>query len=123
MEQEQAKPKAKNKTAPKSKFWSQEDDTAEDEYRQKKEKARDEQRRQQEPKQTQSSRIGTSEWTKSLRCLGLSSILNPSADDIKKAYRRLALLYHPDKNPLPSVLLKMKAINGAFEYLTNKDAE
>jgi len=43
-----------------------------------------------------------------------------SEADIKKAYKRLSLLYHPDRNPLPSALERMKAINNAFEYLTGK---
>ena len=102
--------KSKSNKDPKSKFWAKDDE--EHEYKQKKQ---DKQERH-----SQSSRSFTAEWAKSLRCLGLSSLENPSTDDIKKAYRRLALLYHPDKNPLPSALLKMKAINLAFEYLSSK---
>jgi hypothetical protein len=100
--------KSKSNKDPKSKFWAKDDE-------EHKEKKQDKQERH-----SQSSRSFTAEWAKSLRCLGLSSLENPSTDDIKKAYRRLALLYHPDKNPLSSALLKMKAINLAFEYLSSK---
>ncbi|MGY2498426.1 DnaJ domain-containing protein, partial [Klebsiella pneumoniae] len=34
---------------------------------------------------------------------------------IKKAYKKLALKYHPDRNPLGEEL--MKAVNAAFEFL------
>jgi len=119
-QQQQEKAKSKPKAPPKSKFWSREDD--EDDEQPQSQRGQQRQRQQQQQRQSSSSsNVGTAEWAKSIRCLGLSVSANPSADDIKKAYRRLALLYHPDKNPLPSALLKMKAINVAFEYLTGKE--
>lgn len=48
--------------------------------------------------------------------------LPPSAsrDDIKKAYRRLALLYHPDKSEDdPYAASRFAAIKEAYEVLTN----
>ena len=44
-----------------------------------------------------------------------------SADDIKKAYRRLALLNHPDKNPGNRVSAeeKFKSISKAYETLSD----
>lgn len=48
--------------------------------------------------------------------LGVSK--NASADEIKKAYRKLALKYHPDKNPDDKVAEeKFKKINAAYSVL------
>lgn len=44
---------------------------------------------------------------------------NASADDIKKAYRRLARKYHPDINKEPGAEEKFKEINGAYEILSD----
>jgi molecular chaperone DnaJ len=44
---------------------------------------------------------------------------NASADDIKKAYRRLARDYHPDRNPEPEAREKMAEINRAYEVLSD----
>lgn len=47
--------------------------------------------------------------------LGVS---NESSDtEIKKAYRKLSLQYHPDRNPDPSAIDKIQKINEAFETL------
>lgn len=42
-----------------------------------------------------------------------------SADQIKKAYRKLALKFHPDKNSAPSAEGAFKAINQAFDTLSD----
>jgi len=47
--------------------------------------------------------------------LGLS--VNPSIDEIKKAYRKKARLYHPDINPAPDAKDHFIIITEAYEFL------
>ena len=51
--------------------------------------------------------------------LGLSR--DASAEDIKKAFRRLAFKYHPDRNQDDGAEAKFKELNEAFEVLSDPD--
>ncbi len=50
--------------------------------------------------------------------LGVSE--SASADEIKKAYRKLARKYHPDVNKDKDAIEKFKEINAAYEVLSDK---
>lgn len=51
--------------------------------------------------------------------LGISS--DATEEDIKKAYFRLALKYHPDKNHAPEATEKFKNISRAYEILSDRE--
>lgn len=54
------------------------------------------------------------------RVMGLA--LDASEEDIKRAYRRLAMEYHPDRNmDDPESLEKLKEINEAYHVLGNRE--
>ena len=55
-----------------------------------------------------------------LKILGLKS--SASEADIKKAYRKLAMLYHPDKNQDKLAHKKFIKINEAYAGLTDDNS-
>lgn len=44
---------------------------------------------------------------------------NASKEDIKKAFRKLAVFWHPDRNSNPIAIKKMQELNEAYEILSN----
>ncbi|MGX7583120.1 DnaJ domain-containing protein [Candidatus Vidania fulgoroideorum] len=53
------------------------------------------------------------------KILGLNK--NASLTEVKKAYRRLAMKYHPDRNKEKDAEEKFKEIKEAYEIITNKN--
>jgi len=51
--------------------------------------------------------------------LGVSR--SASADEVKRAYRKLAKQYHPDRNPDPSADEKFKEVQRAYDTLRDKE--
>ena len=44
-----------------------------------------------------------------------------SSADIKRAYRKLSLKYHPDKNPSPDAATKFAEIAAAYDVLSDPE--
>ncbi|MCB5645774.1 DnaJ domain-containing protein, partial [Bifidobacterium breve] len=65
--------------------------------------------------------MAENEWlsTDFYKVLGVSK--DASADDIKKAYRKLARKYHPDVNKTKEAEEKFKDISEAYDVLSKKE--
>jgi curved DNA-binding protein CbpA len=49
---------------------------------------------------------------------------NASEDEIKRAYRKLVFLYHPDRNPGDEEALRnFRLISEAYQYLSNQERQ
>jgi len=104
---------------------TQRDDQWKKERKEQKQGHEQEQKSESQDRQSWRQQTGTGSRhdPKRLACLRVLG-LTPDKDNeesIKHEYRRLSLLFHPDRNPLVSALEKMKAINNAFEYLMGKN--
>jgi hypothetical protein len=53
------------------------------------------------------------------KILGLNS--TASEDEVKKAYRKLALEHHPDKNPDPGAMERFRQINTAYSHIMGSE--
>jgi curved DNA-binding protein CbpA len=63
--------------------------------------------------------LNTNDYTNYYTILGVSQYAKYR--EIKQAYRRLALKYHPDRNSSPFAEDVIKSINAAFEILSDRD--
>ena len=57
-------------------------------------------------------------YSKYYNILGLPN--NASNEEIRKKYRKLVMLYHPDKNPDLTAQVKFLEITQAYNILINK---
>lgn len=117
-----AKEQAKKEREAKRQAWERAQ--AQQEKRQEQEERRQEQQqeRQQEQeewkqRQRQMHPVMTFERREYLRVLGLT-VDQDNTVAINKAYKSMALKYHPDRNGLSSALAMMQRVNNAHDFLT-----
>ena len=123
----QSKSKSKSSSSQKryrTDFQDESEERAEDNRRraradwERKHREQSQEQSQSEQRQSQQKQSQQIYSPISLAVLGLTR--SATIADIKRAYHRLALLYHPDKNPHPSAVERMKKINTAYADLINK---
>ena len=87
-----------------------------------KEKRREEPKRDERKHETRKKSAGsTKDDTRPYYYKVLDVSTDASRDEIKKAYRRLSMLYHPDASTDPDAEKKMKEINKAHDVLSDPD--
>ncbi|GAA6108910.1 dnaJ homolog subfamily B member 12 [Tachysurus ichikawai] len=82
-----------------------------------------------EEKRSESAKVYTTEQADAVKrikqCKNYYEILgvqkDASDEDLKKAYRKLALKFHPDKNHAPGATEAFKAIGNAYAVLSNPE--
>ena len=53
--------------------------------------------------------------------LQLNEMLDYTDAEIKRQYKRMALLYHPDKNKSPDASVKFQEIHESYEFIINNN--
>jgi len=61
--------------------------------------------------------VPTTEYHRACERLGLSWTIPWTLDDLKRQYRKMALIHHPDKNPETNAAETFRSVQEAYEYL------
>ena len=77
----------------------------------------EEQQRQQQAYEEQMRREYQTACANAYATLGISS--TATDDEVRKAYRKLAMCYHPDRNCAPSAAESFRKVQAAYEMIKN----